>query len=316
MENITFDDLLDHYFHVKLLRPATQWSYRKVVKSFIKDMKKQPWEVDSQTVLAWRREVLTGQRLEARTWNNKVAHMRAIFNFGINEGVLTHKKNPFNGVVVRAGKKKKKTLTKGQIEAIYLLMQQYYEQEQQLAQSHRRSSKCALYPAWFWMTVLDMLRYTAIRQNQLQHIRVGDVNLEERWVDLRTEGAKNHCEHRVPVIRALYPRLHELVTRSLEAGAELTDPLFDVARFDVRRRKSAMSIYPLRAFFRRLSKDCRFPVSPHRFRHTVATHMMKSPDRNIQAVKRLLGHVSIMSTMEYIDEDVDALREILEQELM
>nr|WP_264752056.1 site-specific integrase [Yersinia thracica] len=68
--------------------------------------------------------------------------------------------------------------------------------------------------------------------------------------------------------------------------------------------------------FNSLSKECHFTVSPHRFRHTIATHMMKSPDRNLQAVKKLLGHVSIQSTLEYIDENVDSLRDILEKELM
>ncbi|MCF1264097.1 integrase [Morganella morganii] len=33
-------------------------------------------------------------------------------------------------------------------------------------------------------------------------------------------------------------------------------------------------------------------------------------------VKRLLGHVSLVSTLEYIDESVDGLRNILETELM
>jgi hypothetical protein len=44
--------------------------------------------------------------------------------------------------------------------------------------------------------------------------------------------------------------------------------------------------------------------------------MMKSPERNLYAVKKLLGHVSITSTLEYIDEIVDSLRDILETELM
>ncbi|HEI6851756.1 TPA: integrase [Yersinia enterocolitica] len=43
---------------------------------------------------------------------------------------------------------------------------------------------------------------------------------------------------------------------------------------------------------------------------------MKSPDRNLQAVKKLLGYVSIQSTLEYIDDNVDSLRDILEKELM
>ena len=44
--------------------------------------------------------------------------------------------------------------------------------------------------------------------------------------------------------------------------------------------------------------------------------MMKSPERNLYVVKRLLGHVSLVSTLEYIDESVDGLRNILETELM
>lgn len=48
----------------------------------------------------------------------------------------------------------------------------------------------ALLPAWFWLTVVNVFRYTAIRQNQLLHIRLGDINLEERWIDLNIEGPK------------------------------------------------------------------------------------------------------------------------------
>ena len=44
--------------------------------------------------------------------------------------------------------------------------------------------------------------------------------------------------------------------------------------------------------------------------------MMQSPERNLYVVKRLLGHASITSTLEYIDESVDNLRDILEAELM
>lgn len=148
---------------------------------------------------------------------------------------------------------------------------------------------------------------------------VGDINLEERWIDLNIEGAKNHREHRVPIVSALYPSLEELVRKAGEVGMELGDQLFNVGWFDLMRKSKyteVMNEYPLRAFFRRLSRECKFTISPHRFRHTVATHMMKSPERNLYAVKKLLGHVSITSTLEYIDESVDSLRDILETELM
>ncbi|MCO7264419.1 site-specific integrase, partial [Dickeya zeae] len=72
---------------------------------------------------------------------------------------------------------------------------------------------------------------------------------------------------------------------------------------------------PLRSFFRRLSNECRFTVSPHRFRHTLATEMMKSPDRNLQIVKNLLGHSSLTTTLEYVESNIDSIRAALEGEL-
>ncbi|EKN6074060.1 site-specific integrase, partial [Yersinia enterocolitica] len=274
-------------------------------------------------VLEWRRHVLKEQKLEACTWNNKVTHMRALFNFGMKKGLLSHTENPFNKAVVRVGKKKKKTLSKGQVKTVYRLMDQHHQQERLFAQSYAMSTRAnACYPAWFWLSVLDTLSHTGMRQNQLLHVRVCDVNLEERWIDVISEGSKNHREFKVPITSILYPRLEVILERSLAAGAGSGDQLFNVNRFDLKRRAQLaagsydidMGIYPIRAFFRRISKECRFAVSPHRFRHTVATNLMKSPDRNIQAVKRLLGHSSLRSTLEYIDEDIDALRELLEQE--
>jgi integrase len=275
-------------------------------------------------VLEWRRFVLKELKLQACTWNNKVTHMRALFNFGMKNGLLPHKENPFNQAVVRVGKKKK-TLSKAQVDTVYRLMDQHDELEQRYPQSYSISSRAnACYPAWFWLAVLDTLSYTGMRQNQLLHVRLCDVNLEERWIDVISEGSKNHREFRVPITSVLYPRLAVMLERSIAAGAQADEQLFNVNRFDLKRKAQLaqgsydmnMGIYPIRAFFRRVSRECRFAVSPHRFRHTVATNLMKSPDRNIQAVKRLLGHSSLRSTLEYIDEDIDSLRDLLEQELI
>ncbi len=43
------------------------------------------WEVSADLVLRWKEEVLKVQGLKVRTWNNKVAHMRALFNFAIKK---------------------------------------------------------------------------------------------------------------------------------------------------------------------------------------------------------------------------------------
>ncbi|HDS6885339.1 TPA: site-specific integrase [Morganella morganii subsp. morganii] len=320
MNDITFEYLTEQYFYSKSLRPAAISSYRKVVRTFEAFTAVPPADVDHHIVLRWRNHVLKDEKRAPRTWNNKVTHMRALFNFAIAQGFLPHEQNPFHYAVVRAGKKRKKILTKSQMDALYRRVDFYLDIEKAHGCCVLYNGRVnAMHPAWFWGTAINVLRYTAIRMSQLLHIRLCDVSLEDRWIDLSSGGSKNHDEHRVPVVTALYPSLAYLLARAEEAGMEPEHQLFNVGWFDLRRKykyPELMDERPLRAFFRRLSRECNFTVTPHRFRHTVATHMMKSPERNLYVVKRLLGHVSLVSTLEYIDESVDGLRNILETELM
>ncbi len=113
-EKTTFDDILNDYFFSKVLRPASEWSYRKVVKTFTEfsEGKILPESICRLDVLKWRRHVLNEQNCSKRTWNNKVAHMRALFNHAITHSLVTARDNPFNGVVVKPDRKRKKTLTR------------------------------------------------------------------------------------------------------------------------------------------------------------------------------------------------------------
>lgn len=171
------------------------------------------------------------------------------------------------------------------------------------------------------MTVLDTFRYTGMRNNQIVHIRIGDVNLEQGWVELRLEGSKTHREWKVPLVSQLRGRMNTLITRATECGAGPRDLLFDVNRFIGMKNKPYVYnekkvLQSFRSFYRRLSKECGFDISSHRFRHTLATELMKSPDRNLKLVKDLLGHRSVTTTMEYIEMDMEVVGKTLEQELI
>lgn len=268
-------------------------------------------EVSADLVLRWKEEVLKVQGLKVRTWNNKVAHMRALFNFAIKKNYSVKRTRLMALWLARA--LNVKTLSDSQLETVYRVMQQQRGREQS-GDRYRN----ALAPAWFWTAVLDILRYTAIRQNQFLHIRISDVDFDSHCIHLRLEGAKNHREHQVPIISALRPSLEELVSQVTKAGAMPHEQLFNIAWFDFRRKanyQDGMTKVPLRSFFRRLSRECGFLVSPHRFRHTIATKLMRTPERNLQTVKTLLGHVSLASTLEYVEVNIESLKATLEQEL-
>ncbi|HGE6737069.1 TPA: tyrosine-type recombinase/integrase [Serratia marcescens] len=313
--------LLDEYFFTKYLRPATEWSYRKVVLTLYRFMGESvtPAMLTQKDVLLWRRHLLKEKGLSVHTWNNKVAHLRAIFNLGMKKGLVQHEENPFNGTVVRPGVKKKRILNRSQLTRIYLLMQQFELREKE--RKRIKGGRCALYPTWFWMTVLDTFRFTGMRNNQLVHIRLVDINLEQNSIELRLEGSKTHREWKVPVVSPLRERIKVLLTRATERGAGPDDLLFDVNRFTGPRgldyvydEKSVHQSF--RSFYRRLSRECGFDVSSHRFRHTFATELMKSPDRNIKLAKDMLGHRSVSTTMEYINMDLEVAGQVLEEELL
>lgn len=318
--NTSWEFLLDEYFFVKYLRPQTEWSYRKVVSVFRKyyGLNRKPGELTRRDVQEWRRYVINVEGSSANTWNNKVAHLRALMNFAMKANLVPQTDNPFNDVSVRAESKRKKTLSRPQLTRVYLLMQQYADLDRHLTIAEMK--RCALHPAWFWITVLDTLRYTGMRVNQLVHARLMDINLEENWMELRLDGSKTHREWRVPIVAPLKPQLQLLVNRAIENGAAPTDAIFDVNRFlwseyERENLPPVAILQPVKSFFRRLSKECGFAVSPHRFRHTLATELMKSPDRNLQMVKGLLGHRSVTTTMEYIDINLEVTGRTLESEL-
>lgn len=320
VSDTSWEFLLDEYFFVKVLRPDTEWSYRKVVNVFRKyyGEEKKPGDISRRDVQQWRRHVINVEKSSANTWNNKVAHMRALMNFAIKVSLISQTENPFNDVSVRAESKRKKTLSRPQLTRVYLLMQQYADLDHHISAAEMK--RCALHPAWFWLTVLDTLRYTGMRVNQLMHARVMDINIEENWIELRLDGSKTHREWRVPIVAPLKPKLQHLVDRAKENGAESNDAIFDVNRFlwaeyERENLPPVATLQPVKSFFRRLSKECGFAVSPHRFRHTLATELMKSPDRNLQMVKGLLGHRSVTTTMEYIDINLEVTGRTLESEL-
>lgn len=65
------------------------------------------------------------------------------------------------------------------------------------------------------------------------------------------------------------------------------------------------------AMYRKLTEKVGVRMTPHRFRHTLATDLMKAPERNIHLTKCLLNHSNIQTTMSYIEADYDHMRAVL-----
>ncbi|MCW0136618.1 hypothetical protein OIU92_13535 [Escherichia coli] len=63
------------------------------------------------------------------SWNHYMRHMRALYNFAIEQGLLEQFINPFQKTSLRESRKKKKTLTREQILASRKVLNQFIERE-------------------------------------------------------------------------------------------------------------------------------------------------------------------------------------------
>ncbi|CBV43979.2 tyrosine-type recombinase/integrase [Halomonas elongata] len=313
LNNLTFPELLTEYCFEKWLAPKTQQSYagpvRRLRHYFGEDA--YPGDISRRMVNRWRSAILSSPQnpngIAATSWNNYARHLRALYNFGIEREYIPLEKNPFHGVAVRELQRRHKTLNASDIararEALELCRR--YE-----VIKHEPSP---LHPAWFWSVVVEMFYHTGIRLNQLLTIQGRDIKLRQRTFVASADGAKNGRETTLPITEALYPHLLTLMRSASVAGFTRGDQLFNVNRFSERHRRDVMDTWQVERFFNRLSHYSGGRITPHRFRHTLATDLMRSPGRDLHLTQAVCGHTDIRSTLGYVHNDIDTLRKYLEQ---
>ncbi|WP_181872908.1 tyrosine-type recombinase/integrase [Billgrantia montanilacus] len=313
MRNCTFDEVLQEMFIERWLSPKSQSSYMGPVSYFQRYIGNQvlPSEVKRADVMAWRAAIVQSGRnpsgIAETSWNNYARHLKSVYRFGISHELIPLTKSPFEGVFLREKKKGRKTLKDTDIV--------FARETLELCRRYEvvKGEPAPIHPAWFWQVVLETFYHTGIRLNQLLSIRPVDVHLKKRRLTASAEGAKNRIEATLPITDALYPHLSTLMTAAHAAGFRRSDQLFNVNRFSERHGRDTMDIWQVEGFFRRLSKFCGSRVTPHRFRHSLATDLMRSPERDLYLTQQICGHTDIRSTLEYVAPDLNALRRYLEQ---
>lgn len=146
--------------------------------------------------------------------------------------------------------------------------------------------------------LLALLYGTGIRASECASLRNSHVDLKELTIRVRGKGGH---ERVVP----LNPRLAELLNAYVQArGPTIPSAPFFRSRFG--RRLSRGSVYErVRTWGQRSRIGVR--LSPHRMRHTFATHLVRA-GVGLVTIRDLLGHRLITSTQVYLHVTADDLR--------
>lgn len=153
--------------------------------------------------------------------------------------------------------------------------------------------------------ILELLYSTGIRKEELGALKLSDVDTTDGF--LRVDSGKGGKDRIVPIGRIACRYLENYIK---SVRPELIKDVREKHLFLTSRGKpfSKNVVWELVKKYAGKAKIHK-NVSPHTFRHTCATAMLKNK-ANIRAVQELLGHSSINSTQVYTHLSITDLKEV------
>ncbi len=152
--------------------------------------------------------------------------------------------------------------------------------------------------------MLEIFYDTAIRRLELSNIRITDLDLEAGYIRINGKGDK---ERVVPMSQRVCDLVRSYVISIRPSFLHGNDPGYLI----LNRWGRKMDPAGIWAVIKRCAclAGIRKNVTPHTFRHTCATHMLRNgaPIRHIQ---EMLGHESLTSTQVYTRVTINELKAI------
>ncbi len=244
--------------------------------------------LDLPTLREWLSD-LYEQGLSPATVRRKLASIRSLFTFLMQEGMLTAN--------VAARLKTPKTpqrlpdiLSEEKTERIFDNLEQ-----QTAGERPSRDRDLAF---------LEVLYGCGIRISELVGLNLDDIDLSQAW--LRVVG-KGNKERQVPLPeRALAALSHYITTaRPIAANQRAIFLSLRGARLSDRQVRRLVKFYALLA-----TGDS--TVHPHSLRHAYATHLL-ADGADLRAIQELLGHARLSTTQKYTHVSLRQLMEVYDR---
>jgi integrase/recombinase XerD len=154
-------------------------------------------------------------------------------------------------------------------------------------------------------TILEVLYSTGVRRKELVSLTLQDVDYHEGFV--RINSGKGDKDRVVPIgkIACRYLENYVKQVRPMLVRDPGNNHLF------LTMRGTTPSFSTIEDIVKKHTKKAKIKktVSPHTFRHTCATHMLRNK-ANIRHLQELLGHASLESTQVYAHVSITDLKEV------
>ena len=280
---------LSHISLERNLSRNTEMAYGRDLRDFFVFAKVEGLlDLSSAHVTAWLSS-LASRGLDPRTQARRLSALRTFFAFLLESGLL--EASPVDGI---EGPNLPRRLP-------YVLSQ---EEIETLLDSPERTSALGIRD----YAILVMLYATGVRVSELCGLTLGGLDRQRFVVRVLGKGNK---ERLVPFGLEMVEALDEWLPARLSLVTKnpvFTDRVFVNARGGPLSRVGAWKIVRKRALQAGISRD----VSPHKLRHSFATHLLQN-GADLRTVQLLLGHESISTTEIYTHVTRDTLRRVIRE---
>jgi integrase/recombinase XerC/integrase/recombinase XerD len=281
------EQYLQYLGHVRHLSANTLRSYRRDLELYFTFLESQNWQPESIDASKARAFVgfLSRRGLSSRSINRVLSAVRGYYRFHDRVGGKVG--NPFSSV--------KSLKTAGKLPAFL-----FEEDVEQLLEDE---------PEDFWklrdLLILELLYSTGCRVSELAAVNLTDLDLKEAAVRVLGKGGK---ERLVFIGGKAIQRLREYLSLRKLQGLNKADGQKALL---INRRGNRLSVRGIQVIVDRLlsASGLNKPASPHTFRHSFATHILKG-GADIRVVQELLGHASLSTTQVYTHLDMERLRRV------
>jgi integrase/recombinase XerC len=246
--------------------------------------------IDGLTARDARDFIIEAQhRFKRRTLHNHVSGLRTFFRYWRQHGRL--KNNPFAGVPLpKLEKALPKFLTETQMTLLLGGPRKLLENESLDALS-----------AWRDRLVLELLYGGGLRVSELVALNYGAVDFGNGSARVLGKGRKERVCPLGATAMAVMEKFRDEHARRTGAG----DPVV------VTNRHQRMPVRAVQLLVKKYLAlaDLPMDLSPHKLRHSYATHLLNS-GADLRAVQELLGHANLTTTQIYTHTSVARLKEI------
>jgi integrase/recombinase XerC len=301
---MTFEEAISSFeLHLRAernLSPHTRRAYLSDVRQFAEsiDAASGPETVrvdDVRTFLAERYG-----RQSPTTLGRKLAALRSFFRFLVREG--QREADPSVGIPApRAARRLPRPLA---VDDCHVLAEALAKTPREGARD--RAGRGALRDR----ALVELLYGAGIRVGELVALDVRDIDLHRGDVRVWGKGGK---ERVVPLPAAARNALGEYLDLRRRPGV-LSEPLFPSLRSKKGEMPRRLDPRDVRRILQRRADRAGLVdrVSPHRLRHSYATHLLDM-GADLRAIQELLGHASLSSTQKYTAVSAERLLEVYDR---